>query len=91
MSHKLKHYTPYARDRIIRLSKALPAIEIVKIINEEEGIKITRSGVRRLINIYKQSLNKFDASRSGRPKVVSKPIYEFVEEQLTTNNELTGI
>lgn len=88
---RAKHFNPYLRERITRLSQHDHSPrEIVKIIAEEENVHIHRDGVKRLLTRAKDCRHLCDANRSGRNVTFGDEIRTFIDQKMYENNELTG-
>ena len=87
-AHSTVMYSLYLRERIIRLAKSLHGNQLVKAL-QEEGFRVSRSGVYCVLKKYRKSGTLFDYPRSGRPKILSERIHQLIDDWLQDNNELT--
>ena len=83
--------SPYARNRVISLSTAnISIVNIVKILEEEDGIKTSRTSVSSFIARYRRTGSIDDGKRSGRKSILSEEDLNFIDEKMKTNDELTS-
>ncbi|CAB4007133.1 Transposable element Tcb2 transposase [Paramuricea clavata] len=81
----------YARNRVISLRMANNSIvNIVRILQEEDGIKTSRTSVSSFIARYQRTGSIDDAQRSGRKSILSEEDVSFIDEKMKANDELTS-
>ena len=81
----------YARNRVISLRIANNSIvNIVRILQEEDGIKTSRTSVSSFIARYQRTGSIDDAQRSGRKSILSEEDVSFIDEKMKANDELTS-
>ena len=81
----------YARNRIISLRAAnTSTVKIVKVLQEEDGIKTSRTSVSLFIARHKRTGSVDDALRSGRKPILSVADANFIDEKMMSNDELTS-
>ena len=81
----------YARNRIISLRAAnTSTVKIVKVLQEEDGIKTSRTSVSLFIARHKRTGSVDDAQRSGRKPILSVADANFIDEKMMSNDELTS-
>jgi transposase len=82
---KLRIYTYF--------TKSTKICDVVKNLEENEGIKINRNTVARWYKKFKDngnSLTLADKKSSGRPSLVKKCHMDFIDQKLEENDELTA-
>ena len=81
----------HARNIIISLCAAnTSTVKIVKILQEHDGIKTSRTSVSLFIARHKRTGSTADAQRSGRKPILSTADVNFIDEKMTSNDELTS-
>lgn len=74
----------YGRNRIVSLSTANTSIsKIVKILENEDGIKTSRTSVSLFIQRYKKTGSIEDAQYSGRKAIICQDDIEFIDDYLS--------
>lgn len=69
-------------------------VKISKVVEEllrVEGIKVTRKTVSKYYKRFKQNLPLGDLPRSGRPPTLLREHYDFIDQKLEANDELTSV
>lgn len=81
----------YVKLRIVSLSSTLKSInEIVRHL-QEEGIKITRQAVARILKQYKETGSLADKTAPGREPTLSREVMNFMDAKMEENDELTSV
>ena len=82
----------YARNRIVSLPAAnLTSIsKIVKILENDDGIKTSRTSVSLFIQRYEKTGSIEDAQRIGRKAILSQDDVNFIDEKMKANDEFTS-
>ena len=81
----------YARNRIISLRAAnTSVVKIVKVLQEEDGIKTSCTSVSLFIGRHKRTGSVDDAQCSGRKPILSVADANFIDEKMMSNDELTS-
>ena len=81
----------FVRNRIVSLkSSGVSILKITQILEKEEGIKTLRFAVGQFIVRYQRTGSIADAQRSGRNPILSVNDRNFIDEQMSNNDELTS-
>ena len=81
----------FVRNRIVSLkSSGVSILKITQILEKEEGIKTLRFAVGQFIVRYQRTGSIADAQRSGRNPILSVHDRNFIDEQMSNNDELTS-
>lgn len=76
---------------MVSLSMAnISVVNIVKVLEEEEGIKTSRTSVSSFLARYRRTGSIDDAQRSGRKSILSEENLYFIDEKMKENDELTS-
>ena len=81
-------YSTYKKQRILyHKFKGLKPPTIVKILVEEEGLGVTRQGVRSFLKCYREIHTIGRRPGNGRPSVISEEVKKIVEAQMQASFE----
>ena len=87
----MRKLSQYARNRIVSLRAANTSIsKIVKILENDDGIKTSRTSVSLFMRRYEKTGSIEDAQRSGRKAILSQDDVNFIDEKMKANDELTS-
>ena len=81
-------YSLYLRERIVRLHKSGLRVAAILRVLEEEGFRVSKSGIRYVIKNMRAGIIH-DLPRSGRPRELSTATHAQIDNWLKENNELT--
>lgn len=81
----------YVRLRLLSLYRK--NVKISKAVEElsAEGLKVNRKTVAKYYGRYKRDLPVGDLPRSGRPSTLLHGHYDFIDQKLELNDELTAV
>lgn len=82
---------PYVKLRIIALSSGAKNINTIVRQLKEEGIKIRRQTVARIIKQFKECGSLTDKPAPGRTPVLTREHMDFIDAKLEENDELTAV
>ena len=80
----------YVKLRIVSLSSNVKSIRAI-VRHLQEGIKIKRHTVSRILKEYKSSGSLADKTAPGRKPILSLDQLNFIDAKLEENDELTAI
>ena len=81
---------PYIKLRIISLSSMSKSINAIVRQLQEEGFKIRRQTVARIIKQFKDCGSLTDKPPPGRESVITREHLDFIDAKLEENDELTA-
>lgn len=81
-------YSLYLRERIIRLSRLHKGKALIAML-QEEGFRVSLSGVHYLLKKYQKTGSYFDRPRCGRPKIIPEQALQLINSWLVDNDEIT--
>lgn len=81
----------YVKLRIVSLSSKSKSINAIVCQLQEEGIKIRRQTVARILKKYKDSGSLADKVSNGRKPILSMEQLNFIDAKMEENDELTAI
>lgn len=81
----------YVRLRLLSFYRS--NVKISKAVQElsAEGLKVNRKTVAKYYGRFKRDLPLGDLPRSGRPSTLLRRHYDFIDEKLELNDELTAV
>lgn len=82
---------PYVKLRIVSLSSNVKSIRAIVRYLQEDGIKIKRHTVGRILKEYKSSGFLVDKTAPGRQPILSLDQLNFIDAKMEENDELTSI
>ena len=81
----------YVKIRVLPLYKQNKSIsETVRELRDIESITITRKTVGRLFKNFKENVSLADKTRDGRPPIIRKEHYDFIDQKMEENDEFTA-
>ena len=84
-------YSHYKKMRILYLTQeGHKPPTIAKILEEEEGMKCSRSGIAKFLKKYRETRTIARRPGSGRPTKITEEIKKIVEEQMRADDETTA-
>ena len=81
-------YSPYLRERIVRLSEFFSGKKLLNAL-KEEGFHVSIGGVYHVLKKWKKDRMLCDYPRSGRPRALNSAMHDRISQWLTECNELT--
>ena len=84
-------FSEYVKLRIIYHSnRGIKPYTIAKLLEDEEGIKVSKVGVMKFLKVYLETGSTARRPGSGRPCKVTQQVNELVEAQMQKDDETTA-
>ena len=81
----------YVRLRLFSFFRANFKISTaIRELSRTDGIKISRKAVRKYYKCFRQNSPIGDLPRSGRPPTIKREHFDFIDQKLEENDELTA-
>ena len=102
MNNKLMHmqsgfavgrmmYSTFKQQRILYFSSLVHKSTTILSLLRNEGLTVSRSGVVRLLNKYRQTGSIRHRPGSGHPTKITSEVLQIVQEQMQLDDEITAI
>jgi len=86
------HTSEYVQLRLLSFFRSnLKISKAVKELANLDGIKVSRNTVAKYYKLFRQDLPWGDKHQSGRPAKLLPVHYDFVDQKLEENDELTAV